>query len=236
MSIATQMRRAAAGVSAGEFNPQTDITWHSLFWAEGTDFVAQGYSDTDSVTTWPNETGETDALSFGNLPTLTASYASLNSQPALHFATTTVATVSSFSVNPTYPISIVMIGRIETAAGFGEMFDGAGSDFSRIYMNSPPTQWRLFAGTIRSGGTVDTNPHLWVARFDGSTGNDRLDVDGTTVIDANAGSTTIQSAVVGGAPVQAYSLVGIYEGDITADGSWASMVAWIEDHYGLSIA
>lgn len=236
MSLATQMRRAAAGVSAGGFNPETSITWHSLFWAEGSGFVGEGYSNGDPVGTWPNETEETDALSFGGLPTLTASYASLNDQPALHFATNAVATASSFSMNPTYPISIVMIGRVETPAAFGTMFDGTGSDHSRIYMNSPPTQWRLFAGTARSGGTVDTNAHLWVAQFDGSTGNDTLAVDGATVINANAGATTIQSAVIGGTPVQAYSLVGIYEGDITADGAWSDFEAWVENHYGLSIA
>ena len=87
MTLATKLRGVPGPVAAGGFNPETDITWHSLFWAEGTDFVAEGYGDTDPITTWPNETGESDATQAtgSRQPLYTASHASLNNQPAVDF-------------------------------------------------------------------------------------------------------------------------------------------------------
>ena len=40
-------RKMAGG--GGEFDPEADISWHSLFWAEGASFITQGYSDTDPL-------------------------------------------------------------------------------------------------------------------------------------------------------------------------------------------
>ena len=249
MSLATQMRRAAAGVSVGggAFNPETDITWHSLFWAEGTDFQAQGYTDTDTVTNWPNETGETDAASSPAWPTFDASNPDLNGQPAVDFSTSngTRIETANFSTPPSYPISVVVIGKFGAGSGLNDaLFDGNDSTNRNSILIGSGSTWRIFAtsGTVQ-GGTSDTNPHLFVGYFDGSTGNERLDVDGTTVTSgSDAGSAQLDGLRIGNLRAGTFSceghiaMLGIYEGDITADGSWGDFTTWVEDHYGLSIA
>ena len=51
MSLGTYASAKANG--GGVFGPES-IGWHSLFWAEGSEMAAEGYSDTDDVGTWPN--------------------------------------------------------------------------------------------------------------------------------------------------------------------------------------
>lgn len=247
MSIGAQVRRAAAGVSTGEFNPQTDITWHSLFWAEGTDFQAQGYTDTDTVSTWPNETGETDATVSSNPPSFDAVNAAYNDQPVVDFTADNnrVIDTANFSSGPTYPISVVVIGNMGAASGINDaFFDGNdGTNRNSILRSADASQWRIFATSgSQVGGTADNNPHLFVGVFDGSTGNETLYVDGTSTISANAGSAQLDGLRIGNLSAGTFScrgyiaLIGIYEGDITADGSWSAFEAWVEEHYGLSIA
>lgn len=233
--------------SATEFDPELDMAWHSLFWAEGTGFVAQGYSDTDSVTTWPNETGESDATEATNRPTYDASHASYNSQPVVNWSSSlTKLMTSEFTSNPTYPISIVVIGNMGSTGSNLVIVDGRTTDplTRNVIQNQDGSGWQIFSGsTVQFGGTKDTSPHLFVASLDGSTGNDSLTVDGTTVISGvNAGSAQIDGLTLGNYPAAGYSfagnaaLFGIYEGDITQDPNYANFLLWASRHYGLNVS
>jgi hypothetical protein len=237
---------AAAPAAAGGFDPETDITWHSLFWAEGTDFVAQGYSDTDPVGTVPNETGESDATSTTTArPLYTASSATLNNKPALSWTQPKYSRTAAFSVAPSYTsgVSIVIIGFVNwNSTAF--LVDGiAASNRNGIYQADAATDaWALYAGTASLGTASDSSPHLFVGKFSTS-GNDLLRVDGGTVHDAEAGSQTLTGLTLGAhATLNTLgangdiALVGVYEGDIEADGSWSSFETWAETHYGLTIA
>ena len=232
------MRRATAGVG-GDFNPETDITWHSLFWAEGTDFVAEGYADTNDVTTWPNETGQTNATEVTDTPTYDAVNASFNNQPTVAYGDDDRLGADPFSVAPTYPISIVAIGNV-AAGGARYVFGGNDADH-RTDSYASGGEWRMTrGGTTVGAGTQDSLPHLFVMNADST---DTLTIDGVGVLSGNSGPDQIEGLILGhyfgtaDASVGGnIALIGIYEGDITADGSWSDFETWAEDHYGLTIA
>jgi hypothetical protein len=242
--VTASRKLLAASGAAGPFNPETSITWHSLFWAEGTDFVAQGYSDTDSVTTWPNETGEQDAAEATNPPTYDAVNTEFNNQPVVDFDGTndTLAT-AAFSSGPSYAsgVSFVVIGRTENPE-VGAFFEG--NTVNNALFDSTGErdleQYRIQAGAAITSAvtTVNTSAHLHVVFFDGSTGSDTLTTDGTSLISGAAGSgqaTLIKMSASAKLSGQ-IAFLGIYEGDITANGSWANFETWVTDHYGITIA
>ena len=234
------MAKPAAG---GAFNPETDITWHSLFWAEGTDFVARGYSDTDPVGTWDNETGESDATEATNKPIYDAVNPAYNDKPTLSFSTSTnKLTTTNFSSAVSAPNSIVVISNFGTTGGYPTMFDGNDTT-NRQTLLLTSAKWEIFAGIEIRSGTPDTNPHLFVCYFDGSSGNDTLDIDGTQILNSDAGGKTLDGLTIGNLITNLsnsvkgdIAFIGIYEGDITADGEWSNFTTWVEDHYGLTIA
>lgn len=240
------MRRAAAGVSAGggSFDP-TVISWHSMFWTEGDDFIAEGYSDTDAVGTWPNETGESDATEATNRPTFDAVNAAYNDAPTVHFsASNSKLQTGTFSTSPTTASSIVVVGNYGVVSGYRCLFDSvSGTRRQAFWVSADGTQWTIFARSAEvSGGAADTNPHLFVCYFDGSSGNDTITVDGTEVASGNAGSSTPTGLTLGnltngtGSFQGDLAFVGKYQGDVTAHESWGAVEAGIASHYGITVA
>jgi hypothetical protein len=231
------------GGGGGGFNPQTAFSWHSLFWAEGSQFEALGTADAATVETWPNETAETDATqSTGTArATYRASVAKFNSKPAMDFDGGDNYVVSSFSSNPTYPLSVVVIGAFDSASATNFFFDGSGaSNRTAGYIQS--TSYRITqGGTVRTGGTPNTNARLHLYRFD-TGGSDRLNLDGsgTATIDFDAGSHTIAGLMIGANITPAsylageIAMIGLYQGDISAHGSWGDFKTWITSHYGIT--
>lgn len=242
-STLMMMQAASALIVPGDFDPETSITWHSLFWAEGTDFQAEGYSDTDNVTTWPNETGESDATqaSGSSQPTYRSSVTALNNQPAVEGISSDKMPTAAFSVAPSYASGVSVVAIANTTSN-SYIFGGIASG-NRNCVIRAAGGWQIYAGSsVEQGGTSDNDAHLLVATFDGSTGNDTLTVDGTGVIDADSGSHTLTGVTLMGRYTLGIPLVGhlaflgVYEGDVTADGSWSDFTDWAEDHYGLTIA
>lgn len=78
----------------------------------------------------------------------------------------------------------VIVGRITGASG--DLLDGS----PRHLLDSLGGQWRMFADSLLSGGTSDTNLHLFIAEFDSNNSRGRLWVDGTLVLDGAAGGAT----------------------------------------------
>lgn len=235
---------AASAAAPAGFNPEIEMTWHSLFWAEGTDFQALGLSDTDTMTAWPNETDEVDAdNTTGSIHYFDAVQADFNNQPVVDLGG--VLYTDNFGTVPSYPISIVCIARVPAPVGFDRVLFEGNDCSNRNHLASvhPEGTWRMYAGgTFDDAGTYDSDPHLFVVTYDGSTGNDTLTIDGTLTIDADTGSQTLDGLTIGGncnqqtASSADMALLGIYEGDITADAKWTDFVNWVEAHYGLSIA
>lgn len=231
---------AAAG---GGFNPETDITWHSLFWAEGTDFVAHGYSDSAKIGTWPNESGEIDATQAGAdgvKPSYDAVVPALNDKPAVNFDGNDLLQ-ATFSTGPSSSlVSHVIVGQATTnpVVWCGVSMN---NDRPKMFAGSG-IGWSMFAGVTLSGSAVDTSPHLLVGVFS-SSGGDTLHLDGALDATGDAGSTLNTTSVTLGRNADStqywtgpIALIGIYNGDITADGSWADFESWVTSHYGITIA
>ena len=229
---------------ASGFNPENDITWHSLFWAEGTGFKARGYSDGGTVSTWDNETGETDATSGNTKVTYDEVDTNLNNQPSVAFNGTNGALeTAAFSVNPTYSISIVAIISLVDTAANRTICDNYASPNHRLFFRGSDDKiaWKIGTTTTASTFVAGAGAHGVVATADGSTGNETITVAGTTYLNTNVGDDTISGLSIGKDTGSAHvyngtiALIGIYEGDVTADGSWSDFQTWASDHYGVTI-
>ena len=232
-------RFAAAG---GGFDPIADVGWTHAYWAEGTEFVALGYADTDAITSWPDEVGtENLAQSVASITYRAAS--AINSQPALLSGLSSARLTKTFASAITQPLTVVVIAEFDPAEGsFATLFDGPpGGSAITIYDNNNSTM-SMEAGAMVGGGAQDANPHIFVAYFNGASST--LVRDGTTQISGNAGTNSLQglSLFVNkdgsndtdiSGPI---AFVGLFSGDVTGDAGWADFESWAGTHYGLTIA
>ncbi len=243
-----QALKAAAqqqGGAAIDFDIENDITWHSLFWAEGTAMTALAYGDTDAVTTWPNETSETD-LTTSSLP-YKASNPDLNGKPSVEMVSGNgVRLVGTWGTAPSNsaPVSMVIVVSNNTTdqnsrslAHIGDAkFEARGDSGGSICVK---------AGGVRmlkiNSVNNDTDGHLMVGViFDDPTS--ALYVDGGTATNKDLGYTAFTGSTMGlGSANGGYrmrsdvALFGVYEGDITADPAWSAMESWVSYYYGVAI-
>lgn len=243
---ATMKLLGAKPAGGAEFNPETDITWHSLFWAEGTDFQAEGYSDTNEITSWLNEAGEANGtVPIGAKPTYVAAESTLNNQPAVRFTNAPTKWVRvTYNTPPSYAagVSYVLVVSWSTIGQY-RGFLSSTSDKNLLYAGGAVKYSIYASGSVRSGSAwPSSGAALMVAYFDGSTGSDKLWVNGALEVDANAGSGQATDMSFGALMTNNYSIdgaipmCGVYEGNITAHGSFTDLETWAEDHYGLTIA
>lgn len=236
------------GAGGGAFNPETDITWHSFSWAEGTNFVARGIVDGGSVQTWDNETGESalTQATAGKRPLYRASVAALNGQPAIDFDGTDDILVSAdFTTNPDYTskVSMVWVGNLNSVSGTRTILDG--NDLTNYHLfGCTSGAWWIRGSTTVTGGTAATGAHLIVAIFDAATaaGGDIVDVDNANVITDDAGNRSVDGwSVCGRNNNTNYvdgeaALAGIYEGNIKSDPEWSNFKTWVTSHYGITLS
>jgi hypothetical protein len=228
------------GGGGGAFNPRTAFSWHSLYWVEGPDFTALGVTDGNTVETWPNETSEVDVTQATGTARATyrSSVAKLNNKPAMDFDGGDWYR-GTFSSGPSYPLSVVAIAAFDSASATNFLFDGI-SNRTAGYIQS--TSYRISqGGTVRTGGTPNTNAHLLLYRFD-TGGSDRLNIDGsgTATIDLDAGNDAVAGITVGANITPAAFLsgeiafLGYFSGDISAHASWGDFKTWVTSHYGIT--
>ena len=220
------------------FDPQTAFTWHSLFWAEGSDFTALGLADTAAVTTWPNEAAESDATRQLTTVTYDAAHASFNNQPVVDVNSGYLAFTPG--VDPTQPFSIVAVCRWASLTGSHFLITDADAS-RRIYAGT--SNYFISNGTsdLPSSSATDTNAHLLNGLFS-ATANERLDIDGINVVNAAGGSSGFQGAIRIGADgngnnrlVGQIALLGLYLGDITGADQWPDFKRWVTSHYGITV-
>lgn len=245
LSAASAVRQQTAG---GAFDPETSITWHSLFWAEGTDFVAQGYSDAGAVGTWPNETSEVDATQSNEpkKPLYEASVTALNNQPAVTFDGTadTLGTGVFTGGAISQPVTIVVVGENHDAGTERRyVYDGGTVNEKRMLLAKGQVSdyWSIWAGTW-----VDSTTAAAAAAF-GSVALYKatpatLTVDGTAIASGDEGDFPLDGIQIGASFATtvdfwdgSIAFLGIYEGDITSDGNWSAFQSWVSTHYGVSI-
>ena len=236
-------RFTAAG---GGFTDPEDIAWHSLFWAEGTAFTALAYSDTDVVTTWPNETAETDLTPVvsGSGFKYDAVNANYNNQPTCK-SDSNDHMEADFGSALSQTYSVVVVGSIgATASSFATIFDNTGSNPATIYRNgggAKPMVMNAGGGTISSVSAWNSSPHLWVAVFAG--GSSKFILDGTEYT-GSVGTNSLAGLTLAcnrlgdtGSTAHSgdYALAGVIAGDLTANDFYSDLEAWVASHYGITI-
>lgn len=248
MPVPSMALLAATG-GAAAFNPATSITWHSLFWAEGTEFAALGLADTNVVGTWPNETANADATqaTASKKPAYVASCSALNNQPAVFWTQANAQGLSTATFSPavTAPYTLVAIAERTTATGIGPRVLSQ-QDVLSVYA-ADANVWTMELGSSSNSASVANQTigaKLQRVLADGSTGTDYLYVNETQRIATNVGAAKPTRLDLGGVRGDAYNrswgghiaLIGIYLGDITADGQWSAFKTWITAHYGITLA
>ena len=90
----------------------------------------------------------------------------------------------SFAVGDATPADDYLVFEVVTTADNDYILDGGSGNGAVFYISN--SKWTLFAGSNQRDGSEDTVSHL--VRIEWRSGNDVARLDGTDVIDADAGS------------------------------------------------
>lgn len=230
------MKLLGAKPAGGAFDPIADVGWLELFWAEGTDFVAEGYSDTDAVDAWPSEVSTlTTAYPVGAASTFDDSVAALGGNPAVLFGGGGIATTTFPNLSQPYSLVVVAIpptgqttfvSNNGTGAAARSWFTaGTGDD---VWINAGGAS--LQANAVLSVGQA----FLAVAYYNGA--SSVIEVDGTVEASGNAGTGALNEPWQGSYYTGYIALIGVYNGDVRSDGGWSGFESWVSSHYGVTIA
>jgi hypothetical protein len=158
-----------------------------------------GLSDTDPVAQWDDLSGNGRHMvqaTSGKQPTFRTGI--LNGRPGVRFDNDFLRR-STWPSNAV-PNTVVVVARANTSiASTACMFGGQNTSNQGAHQllgfNSSGFKWTMFNGTIRADGATDTDPHLFVATFTGSS-SDRLRIDGSDAgISASSGTRGLQQNV-----------------------------------------
>lgn len=246
----TRQRTVNADAGGGPpppFDPVTSIAWAHLFYAAGPQFVALGLLDGASMAAvnWPDEIAANAVPLTGGSGTYRAADAVINSQPSVEMPVAGNGKMHASSVavgaQVAQPFSIVAVFQLDSITPSDYFFDGAnaGSSGNRVLVRATAGPvWSLFMGSDRTGGTPATG--IQAVRVHAVSGNDLLTANGSTVISGvNAGDVTWQGVTLSESGVVMdgrFAFWGIYAGDITADGAWSDLQAWVLTTYGVSLS
>lgn len=221
------------------------IDWGIAFWAGDPDQTPP--ADGADITSWRDGSGNGRdfTLVSATEPTYDDAHTALNGQPAAVFTSGTYLKAAGFSIPATH--SIVVVGKVDSLAAraFAGYWNSGGTNDGYLGISSGG-KWHMNSGTsMNSAGNADTAKHLVVAVTDAS-GDDRIEVDGTTVVTGNAGGSSVGHFVLGQghntAGTGTASLAGqigfaaAVPGDVTTDPGWPYFVAMVEELYGLTVA
>jgi hypothetical protein len=191
-----------------------------------------------------------DALSGGTLragasksPTYVASSVTMGSRPALLFDGVGDSMLSSAFASALTGGTVVVVGNSDNgAAEVGQLFDGIGSGTRWMAGANSSTNWRIFQGNtaaFSAASSRDAEQHMFYATYDAT---DALEVDGTAVISADAGTHSLAGLTIGSNPGAGnnflngnISFVMVVDGYLTATEKTA-LETWVTDTYGITIA
>jgi hypothetical protein len=142
----------------------------------------------------------------------------------------------------TLPFSVVSVHKMNALAT-GIIVGSGASSRNHIQHTAAGSVWSTRnGGTQRDSVATWTAGTLYLASAVQATGNDVVQANGTTVINADAGDSIPNRVVVGarGDAAAAFAnatvaFVGLFQGDVTADANWPAFKAWVA-RYGITAA
>ncbi len=185
-----QVRRSSDGNTQNVYadsNGNLDVSSLSSFVGAG-----NGY-----VTTWYDQSGHGNnatQITAAKQPLIVNSGAiyALNGAPTLYLDGNRYLNTASISLSQ--PDTIQLVGKYDVIKAGANFTDGF-TTTKRQAIGQKSNKWNLYAGTGQSNGTVDTNSHIFTGVFNGA--NSQLNIDNTTVIDANSGGDVFTSQFIG---------------------------------------
>lgn len=227
----------AKPAAASSFDPRTQVTALHAVWASDPSWSNPG--DGNAVSSWRNHSDGGDPASSGsNRPTYRASTSAFNNHPTVQFASASSQYLDFDITNVTQSFKVVIVGSTGSA-GAAERFLGIGGNTARALGDGVTNVWTLNAGTQITGGTSDTNPHVFRATLNGA--SSQLWVDESSVVASNAGANAAARFTIGAGsdntPAFANYLnghvafVGIYDG-ATSDASLSTLCDDLQTYYG----
>lgn len=210
---------------------ELSIPWDDVYDTNGPLFKALGLANGDTLTTWPSESGSGHALSvIAGAPKFALSVASLNGSPAVQAfgAENMLCTTTALAQPWTIAIVVQRTGGSSTAAYAGAQGNSA--------VNLGLGSTNFSAGATQSFTAVP-GPSLMIGLANGASST--VTVDGTSVLAANAGSSTntrrqlfSRQATLAIAPLTGYiAFAGFIARDLTTTER-ANLLSWSRSHYG----
>lgn len=224
-----------------EFNPLTDVSWHSAFWAEDPDWshpAAGGLVDS-----WRDGSGNGHTItqaSSAAQPTYRASGGAFTT-PHVQFTTSRRLDSEDFTTL-TGRTAWVAVVEISNVTQVHRILAGTKTSLRRELFSNATPRWSMFGGTstITGGTPVSATKNLLVGDYGTSGVNARLLVNGVEEVAGSLGTLeNLNSIRMGSNGAGTTYLVGriafaaLYEGSVTDDPGWAGFTQWVSDHYGI---
>jgi hypothetical protein len=231
------------------FHPE-DIGWHTLFWAEGTEFTAQGYANGDNLGAIADEFGVSadDAVvgpvtssqeyEFGN--------AIFDGEPHFHYTGAGAAhlTGSWVKSNPGSQFTAVVVyWPTDMTSESTYIMSGVYGGGFNLHTTTHSSHMLRFSNMSSYLYPVKDQPQALAAYFDSAVeGNDVVSLNGTTSgvtnfpVTGGLGGLAFGSRYDGNYEFRGgIAMVGLYDGDLRAHADWSRLSAWCNTKYGVPL-
>jgi len=154
-------------------------------------------SDGETVSTWPDETGNGNDLSAVGSPTFRAS--AISGLPAVETDGTNDRLETSFGTTNAQPFHIFYLGQLQTTSNTQTIYSDnpvPGSGFVGLQSNDGSYQWKINGQTDPTLGSSSTNEGIISTLIDGS--NSTLRVNGSDIGTADSGANDYDGLSIGG--------------------------------------
>ena len=240
MSGAQLMMQGRQPAAGGSFNPLTERSWHTAYWASDADWTPP--ADGAAVSSWRDGSGNgrTAVQATGSKqPTFRASVATLNNRPGVEFdGSADTISAPAFTAVP-QPYTLVIVARVITLSPDAYLagVNTSGASGGPLVRSSGGYKWAYYFGSLAVGAVpADTNPHIFEMVVNGA--SSELRVDGTVVVSGNSGAVqanTLHVASYQGVSALANAVHGFvgFETGAQSAATLATLRAGLKSFYGI---
>jgi len=191
-----------------------------------------------AVSQWDDKSGNGYDVTQGtaaNQPT--SGTRTLNSLNVLDFDGNDLL-IKTTSPTLTQPNTVFFVAELDTTGANRTLLDGAGGAGRNIVRATSLNNWAIYAATFVTGGTSDTDPHIFRAVFDGASSS--LHVDAVSTLTGDPGAQSLVGFAIGATYSAtngwdgAIAEVIIVDGTLTA-GEIADTESYLANKWGITI-